>query len=436
VAVPYFKLGCTLEMNPVQTAAYIQSPSICSGGSYLPNVERPGFPGVTTTLNCPCNTLLYDLDNVNPISCAPDPILLPPYTNPADDLALWYDSTTLQSQFVSAGFLGFYIESIAGLDSVLTREVRRKVGGIGGGVLGPLRATERSVEITVILFACNEASMEYGMRYLIDSLIGDRCSSCDTCDAEIRLACPPFDDTVSGQELYDQLDEGRWRMKRVGVVEGPRWDSPPLETSQCFIRRATFTIAAEIPYLYKCPQRCDLVRSDGRTPEVTPCPEVATFFQPPPSTGDCIAFDEWLCSRYELCCTIDNAFDIGETSVDLTIWSGTSDLENIVVQIKENPLEFACNDPRLDQIDPCVTLTIPVLPSGTELQLLSSIEEIILIDQIGNESDGISLIALPEGIAPSFLNVRCGTYCVCISVDSCSADEAARVRLDTVHREL
>ena len=204
---PYFQFGCTLEINAQRTAAYLSNlGAVCDDGDFRGSVS----------MTCDCPPLRW---------VAPETILDPmvgvSYVDPITDQAPWYDPDIPES----GQFFGFLIQEVT-QNSVASRTAVTRVSSSGGGVLGPVRNKERRLDFTVIMFGCNELAMEYGFRYLMDTLGSGGCDDpCTLCDAEYRDSCPPLPYGPS----YEALDRGRWILKNVGMVEGPKLGKAPVE---------------------------------------------------------------------------------------------------------------------------------------------------------------------------------------------------------------
>lgn len=158
------------------------------------------------------------------------------YFTPAIDNAPWYNPNEPES----ANALGFWIEEWTGLDNA---HVKRNVQGVGrsggGGQLGVLGATERVMALNVLLFARTEAAMEHLFRWF-EQTLSSVCATCATDSILIRRFCGTTADLWGGVTKLNQ----------VGLVAGPTWETEPLDTGRCFLRRVSFTLAAGDPCMY------------------------------------------------------------------------------------------------------------------------------------------------------------------------------------------
>jgi hypothetical protein len=307
--------GCTTIADPNRVAQYVsnaQDPDFCVAGQ---NRLAP-LPFALTNLrvNCGCPALQFS-------SPAPgeDPVLIPPYTTPEDDLAPWYSPNDPSSAF----FYGFMVEKIEDLHTApVKREVTNRVSAFGGATLGSLRRQPRVIKVTVLGFGNNESALNYGFRWLTDTLtyqcVGDDCS---LCDLTIRTECPE----LSAEPTYEEWDQGRWTFREVGLVDGPRMVDPPIEAAACNVRRYEFTLAASSPYAYKCPVTC--IAPTVFIPAIPPCPP-----------------EDWICgpdSQPSQCCYVTNSSALGDTGLLIDIQS-VQQLSNIRIKITPDPFGYVC----------------------------------------------------------------------------------------------
>lgn len=394
---PYFALGCSLEINSQRTAAYIQSAK-----------EAGDFPG-RIDLKCGCDPLLWAVDEN-------DTWVPAVYTDPGTDQVSWYDASIPESE----KFLGFLIEEVTQTQAVASRSIVTRLSASGGGSLGPLRNKERRLDFTVLMFACDEASMEYGFRFLTDALTAPGCDdNCTTCDAEFRESCPPVD----GSD--DSLNVGRWFLKNVGTVEGPVWGDAPLEGSQCNIRRVRFSIASELPWKFKCP--------------LVECQDIALADYPADGV-DCVNWSDILCGDQEVSCSVSESLIIGETGLIIEVTAGDVDLQHLKIAIRPDQFGYECNalsrPSGYTRVDPCDLIYFPAIPANSTLIYDTSIESIIIRLPGGGEISGIPYVATDEGRPPTYPTLRCGEFCISVSASECSVIGDPTVTIKSVHREI
>lgn len=393
---PFFQLGCNFEINVERTKAYLASASC--GVDMRTSIR----------LTCDCQPLHWVFDD----SDVPIPAT---YTNPATDQAPWYDASIPES----LGFLGFMIENV-NVNAISVRKVTTRVSSSGGGVLGPLRSKERRLDFTVLMFACNELSMEYGYRYLTDALATSGCDDdCTLCDAEFRDSCPEVDGTTPS------LNKGRWILKNVGLVDGPVWGENPLKGSACNIRRVTFSLVSEYPHKFKCPVvECDAI-------------EIAGF----PSEGvDCAGWSDILCGQQEVSCSVSENLIIGDTGLIIEVKAGSVPLQHIQIDIRPDKFGYECDEGSrpvgYTRVAPCDQIVIPYIPASSTLVYDTSVETIKVVMPGGGELDGTPYISTDEGSAPTFPTLRCGAFCISVSASECSVIGGPTVTIKSVHREI
>lgn len=393
---PFFQLGCNFEINVERLKAYLQSAD-CDGEMRTP---------IHLTCNCPPLHFIFNDEDV-PVPAT--------YTNPATDQAPWYDASIPES----LGFLGFMVENVT-VNAITARKVTTRMSSSGGGVLGPLRSKERRLDFTVLMFACNELSMEYGFRYLTDALGSSGCDDgCTLCDAEYRDSCPEVDGTTPS------LNKGRWLLKNVGLVEGPLRGEDPLKGSACNLRRVTFSLVSEMPWKFKCPVvECGPIELEGY-----------------PADGvNCVNWSDILCGVQEVSCSVAENLIIGETGLIIEIKAGTVPLQHIQIDIRPDKFGYECNEGSrpvgYTRVDPCDRIVVPYLPASATLVYDTSVETIKVVMPGGGELDGIPFISTSAGESPTFPTLKCGQFCVSVAASECSVVGSPTVTISSVHREI
>lgn len=388
---PYFSFGCSLEINTQRTAAYIKSAeTTCGAGDIKSKID----------LTCECDPLHWVFDDVD----IPHPAT---YTNPSSDQAPWYDGSIPES----AQFLGFMIEDVV-VNAVTARNITTRVSSSGGGVLGPMRSNERRLDFTVLLFACNELAMDYGFRYLTDSLSSSGCDpDCTLCDAEYRESCPKVDGSIAS------LNKGRWLLKNIGALGAPVWADPPLEGSSCNMRRVTFSLASELPWKFKCSKvECTQNLASGLS-----------------NGSNCVNWSTILCGQQRVFCSVSEDLVVGETGLIITIKAGSVDLKNLSIDI--TPDKFNVCGTGTIGLEPCDSIRIPYIPSGATLVYDTSVESITVMLAGGGSVDGTPYVATTSGTPPTFPSLRCGHFCVSVGASECSVIGSPTVTVSSVHRE-
>jgi hypothetical protein len=414
VIYPYARFGCNLELSSFVTQQYLNP--VCDPLSGVDPICGSSPRWEKAIINCACESDNWIMPNDLLTGTPTEKAAL---TTPALDNAEWYDVDIPES----AGFLGFMIEDVDGMGATGTRSVTSKATSSGGGVLGPYRKKERSLKFKVLLFACNESSMEYGFRYLISQLSGGPCSDgCELCDAEISTCCTSFADPL--QPTVEELETGRWQIKDFGLVDGPKWAESPVEELSCFVRRAEFTIVSESPWLHKCPRFCL---------------EDEPLF---PALADPCDIEEWLCNPAEVSCVVDENKIIGETAVGVIIHANEN-LTNVNITVTADPFGYVC-DPSTAPADyipgtvpPCIVINIPNIPDGYIFNFDSVNEKITVANPGGQVVDGTSYLSVIDGVAPTWAYVSCGAFCVSVTAIRCHPGVGdTTVSITSTHREM
>lgn len=217
-------------INHARTAAYLANPNITIDGIEICSILE--FGGCETYAWIPtCDTpewqeLTFD--------------------TPQTDDAPWWNADYSES----AGALGFFIEEWTGLDDRhVTRTMTRTGRDRGGATPGSISNRERVMKLNILLLANTEESMSYLFRWFA-ALLESVCSSCSSNSILIRDYCGSADEPENGVR----------ELRNVALIEGLGWEADPVRRGQCFLRRASFTIAAGDPCMYL----------PGTSPTVTP----------------------------------------------------------------------------------------------------------------------------------------------------------------------
>lgn len=211
-------------INHARTAAYLSHPDLSLDGISICDVlEYGGCENYAMVPSCDEDGEMVWTQEV--------------YDTPASDGAPWYMNTLPES----GDALGFWVEEWTGLDDRhAKREMRRYGRDRGGAAIGVITATERVMKLNVLLFARSEAAMMHLFRWFGSALSGV-CQSCSSETILIRDWCGESEDpTVGLAELRD-----------VALIEGLSWESDVFPRGSCLIRRASFTLAAGDPCMYR-----------------------------------------------------------------------------------------------------------------------------------------------------------------------------------------
>lgn len=152
--------------------------------------------------------------------------------------APWY----VMGNAASAEGCGFYIEEWTGLDGVHhSRSITPYGPGRGGGTIGRQTSSLRTMAINVLLVGQSNRGLNHLFRWLESTLLS--ACSCDNPSMWFREYCPDV----------NSLNDGLARADDVALIGPVQWESPPLEDAGCFVRRASFVLAAGNPCLFREP---------------------------------------------------------------------------------------------------------------------------------------------------------------------------------------
>jgi hypothetical protein len=190
----------------------------------------------------------------------------------------------------------------------------------------------------------------------------------------------------------------------------------------CFVRRVEFTMVSETPWLFKCPRFC--------------IQDELLF----PALPDPCDLEAWFCEPAKICCTVDEALNVGESAVGITI-NAHEQLSDVHVTITPDPFGFIC-DPTTapagaDTVgETCTELVFPIIPSGWILDIDAACETMKLTKPGGEVVDATPYLSTESGKAPEWPVVACGAYCVCVTAVRCGPYEGATtVSMYSTHRE-
>jgi hypothetical protein len=213
--------------------------------AYLRNVGLPGGILVCDINDEECATYAYqppcgqDAPDWEPLA----------FVDPETDDAPWYSVDFPES----ADALGFIIQDWTGLgNGHVSRSVSPKGGLGGGGQLGVISNSERTMSFDVLLHGRSEEAVQYLFDWLASTLSG-ACATCATDSYLIRRSCGSVNDLWAGVAKLNQ----------VGLIAGPDWEVEIINFKKCYLRRATFVLAAGDPCMYL--QGTDVTQDDSAT---------------------------------------------------------------------------------------------------------------------------------------------------------------------------
>lgn len=372
-----------------------------------------GNTGCVTTV-CGANSPLSRIVNfVDPECFCPQDctdingnVIAPNFVDPKTDKAPWYDPLRPES----ARFLGAIITKVTGLDSTLARSTQSSMGYGQKGTIGTLQTKLREIGIEAIMFACDCAAMEYGMRWLVNYFNGPCQDGCGTCDMAVRLCCP---------EPGDDADATEWILQDAGITDGPHWADNPLKDAECLVRNVNWTMASPSPYLFKCPDVCmkdePMYLSDyngDNAPDRPCCPPT---------------FNDWFSGCAIKCCSLNNKYTIGQTAGTISLTTGTRAANDvwITAQVDRFGLNCppvlptpGCNGPNcITGIENCLMFKITSIPAMSTFVWDSVRREVYLETNGGlTRTPAFNLITLPDGEPFTWLNTNCRNICLCVAV--------------------
>ncbi|MCM1964828.1 hypothetical protein [Streptomyces sp. G1] len=374
-----------------------------------------------------------------------------PYTNPADDMAPWYDPDVP----ASAEFAGFMVLSVEGLDE---NPVRRTytTAVTGGASIGPRRVQPRVITVTGILLGSTCCGVEYGLHWLGEALAGCTDGACDG-DCLITFSCCPGEDDLTPEEFNDQY---RRTVRRVALVDGPRVldrQGTGCKAGECTlgadIIRVEFVLVAGTPWLWtdtmpvlevpaapdvedECPTFCIVDRGgepgdgcDGCC-RLGSCPDpvlsstdaACQLPTPPPSPQ---APDSCYClplAATRVCYEIDLT-DRPDWSVDvpmIIVRAGILPVTRMTISFYERTSAhegLTCDEiSDSDRCDAHSVYQVQHVPAGTALTIDGQIERAVV--ECGDVCETSPYVFGQNGAPPTFKPLDCATYCVCIETDS------------------
>lgn len=173
------------------------------------------------------------------------PMLGETYFSPIADDADWVDPDNADS----FGFMGVYPLSVSGIeDSTINATITESV--LDGGVVNRPRRNTRAVVFSAALVGVNEASVEYGLRWLRSALSGAPCQDSVDCAGSnlCYLSSVPLLPEALPSDVMVCLDPLLRSLHKVNATTGPsvtaKFDMP---TGGC-AWTVTWTLVAGTPY--------------------------------------------------------------------------------------------------------------------------------------------------------------------------------------------
>lgn len=334
--------------------------------------------------------------------------------SPSADPAPWYSASVAES----AGFLGFVVDSVEGLDAqiALSVEDRLRVGAVLGT---PLRKA-RVLRFTGYLLATSCAALEYGRAWLAKTLTATCDATCGGATLRMRRVCPPggYPNAWGVRTGYG-----------AALLEAPTVVSTP--DGCCDYAEVTFSIVLANPDLYA-----------DATNVLAP-----TAIQPSLGAAG-IAFCDWLTGQPAAQSVAVTAPSSGAASGVVTITTGASPVNGVAVWAGYTvapdealfpsdclyPSSLAGAPMPLPQTCPAV-VRFGTVPPNTVLVVDGAQRAVYMVNG-DQQVDASSLLDVSAG-APDWPVVPCGSTArlAAAAAAYCSGGDDATVKIDTMTRE-
>jgi hypothetical protein len=372
-----------------------------SNGSRTVEYLRRGLGGLAWQVGggaggCDCSVQWRELGCDSPEEC---------FVSPAADPAPWYDPAHPES----GDFLGLLIPDMRPwFDGLAQRNVTSRISGLGGSSIGPMHMLERALLTQGVLTARNQPGLEWGRRWLTNTLAG-LCDPCLLSVARLRSFCPPCDGSDD--------TAGEWYVYEVGLTQGPNDGIPPPVGGQIIGCQTylpiTLQLDAGIPFLYKLPDVC-----------------IEGSLNPENCGDDCLDFCHWLQDAPPAVqCSVEPP-TLGDLASVITITAGNG-LGDLTIEILTDCSPSAA-------LAPLASLNVPNLPAGSVLVIDSALEQVRYTGPDDVTIDGVGFIALPFGQGMPWLAVGNCDPGKCISAQLsaiCRSDCTATIQIATRLRE-
>jgi hypothetical protein len=323
-----------------------------------------------------------------------------PYTNPASDLAPWYDPAVP----ASARFGGYLGMSVDGIDAATsTRTVAETVGD--GGVHGRLRRPPREVVVTALAVACDEQALTYGLSWLASALRGGACAA--TCAGDpmcLFTHCPG-----EASDMAD-WDEAQRHLFDVALTGGPAvTERLLLEPGSCrpsVAATVEYTLTAATPWLYRRPTvavappfaqvtgtivdpPAACTTGTACTPDPNcPAPPARPVIPPPTDACACtLATNPW---RTTVEVSPQGAGWLEAVPV-IEVRAGATPITCLKIRFWASPGALTCTDAVADPCNFCGELGVGYVPAGATLFVDGRTRTAYLACGAGTDPRGVSL---------------------------------------------
>lgn len=335
--------------------------------------------------------------------------------SPSVDPAPWYSAAVPES----AGFLGFVVDDVDGLDVTVNLSVQDRLRV--GAALGTTLREARVLRIRGYLLATSCASLEYGRAWLAKTLTATCDVSCGGTTVRMRRLCPPggYPNTWGVQTGYG-----------AALLEAPKVLSTP--DGCCDYAEVDFAIVLTNPDLFD-----DAVSALASTPLQA-------------SLGaSCIDFCSWLTGQPAAASVVVTAPPTGAAAAVVTVTTGASPVNGAAVGVWYSLYPAAALFPA-DCLYPSSILSAPEplpqecpaifyfdqIPANTTL-VIDGAQRAVYTLQGGEQVDASNLLLVADGYAPAWPVVDCGAVAgvAAAAAAYCSGGDDATVTIQTRTRE-
>lgn len=399
------------------------------------------------------------------------------YALPELDPAPWYDAGAPESK----NFAGLLVTNVE-ISSPYSRTTTPNIGT--GQTLGRMKLQGRSIVVTGWLVGKTCCAAQYGLRWLTSALGDPPCAGngCGGCSLEYLDCCPSIGEgegdcltTSSGVYVrpneateYQRAEDFFRRMNGVGTTDGPNVLSRKGASCGCgggSLMEVEFTLGTSSPYFNSfgtvvladqpaalpcaTDSVCDItwvkVLDDAVCPPDPGCPVPADCLDdpncplPPLPPLAKIPVNPCACVSIEttrLCASTDAAKEWGSSTLNINIFSGSTDLRNLAIRLWQNTQGDICGDSTVfPDCDACSTLLISYIPANSRF-IMSGENRTVTIECNGRTRNAAPSVTNIDGQPFDWMDINCFSACVCVDFDCATTDPLATISIDRIDRNL
>jgi hypothetical protein len=400
------------------------------------------------------------------LSCGPDiaKALDAPggqYNNPGTDEAPWFAETEPDSY----DFGGLLVTSVTGLGAgTYTRSTTPRASG-RGSFLGPGQHTSPEIVVRGMLLGRTCCSVDYGMRWLNQTLRGACGDGCSGDDLTFLECCPDMCEDDEAFESYEDCLAPYLRtLKGVAVTKSPvivdRIGSS-CGCGSCPVQMVEFTLSASEPCVFRepvlvqsgvmfdpgtespCPEWVTVPAGwDCSGPDCEPatscvsdrCPPPPKPPTPPAAINPCVC-DPMTTVRACINMPGDLIPEYAEGVPVVEIDSGSTELNQVRIRFWANPLLLPVEE--LDPCDACGEVTLSHIPAAAVFSMDGTTGKVTITCPGSEPTDAATLLGSRGGRLPfRFPEIPCGgvAYTMCVETETESVSTAS-VSLSLAVRE-